>query len=214
MRPNGSSDEEEDIASDQNEPQRIYYTITDLGAIKQDEQGKIVMAYLREVVHANYKYCFKEFSQQNKDHLRHTIRSVHAGYPNPLDMQFTDKWARTRVRDVLGNKRSLLMRNARDDKLRKENGEIEHGMPATREWREAQKQAEGEGSAQYREARRIQQEKYENPHFDSGGHGSWEAEFNDIVGRYPRDHETQIMRHNIELDIIGTIRGCTSWKQT
>ena len=64
------------------------------------------MEYMRGVVSNMYRYCFIKFKDQDSRLVREVLESVHSRYPNPPRATFSDVWERTRIREILSNKRS------------------------------------------------------------------------------------------------------------
>ena len=159
----------------------VFYDVTDRGGVVMDARGKEVMEYMRGVVSNMYRNCFIKFKDQDSRLVREVLESVHSRYPNPPRAAFSDVWGRTRIREILSNKRSHLKKLAYDDVVNVAAGGYPSEKPATahkREWKEAKKRAEGGvKSRQHVEARRIQMETIGSSHFGSGGVESWEAEF-------------------------------------
>ena len=174
----GDSEEEEEVREVE---ALVFYDVTDRGGVVMDARGKEVMEYMRGVVSNMYRNCFLKFKDQDSRLVREVLESVHSRYPNPPQATFSDVWGRTRIREILSNKRSHLKKLAYDDGVNVAAGGYPCEKPATahkREWKEAKKRAEGGvKSRQHVEARRIQMETIGSSHFGSGGVESWEAEF-------------------------------------
>ena len=108
----GDSEEEEEVREME---EVIYYDVTDRGGVVLDARGKEVMEYMRGVVSSMYRNCFLKFKDQDSRLVREVLESVHSRYPNPPRAAFSDVWGRTRIREILSNKRSHLKKLAYDD---------------------------------------------------------------------------------------------------
>lgn len=132
------------------------------------------------VVNKNYKDCFLKFKVKKESNVADTLRSFCRRYPNPENQQFIDKWAaRTKSKDILANKRSLLWRQAKVELAMIVQGLDPKGQPHTdhkREWKKAKKATREDKIKQHSEARWIQMEQYGFSHIRSRGVASWEAD--------------------------------------
>ena len=70
---------------------------------------------MRGVVSNLYRYCFIEFKYQNGHLGGEVIDGVQSQYPKPPRAIFSDVWRRTRIREILSNKRSHLKKLTYDD---------------------------------------------------------------------------------------------------
>ena len=107
------------------------------------QRGKEVMEYMCGVASNLYRNCFINFKDQNSHLLGQVIDVVHNRYSNPLHATFQDVWVRTRIREILSNKRSHLKKPMHDDQVNQATGCYPTEKPTTthkREWKEEKKE--------------------------------------------------------------------------
>ena len=80
-----------------------------------DACGKKVMEYMHGVDSNLYRNCFIKSKDQNGHLVGEVIDDVHSRYPNLPHVTFSYVWGRTRIREVLCNKRFLLKKLTHDD---------------------------------------------------------------------------------------------------
>ena len=86
----------------------IYYDVTNRGGIVMDARGKELTEYMCGVVSNLYINFLIKFKDQINRLVGEVIEVVHSWYPNPPHVTFSNVWGRTRIREILSNKRSHL----------------------------------------------------------------------------------------------------------
>ena len=76
--------------------------------------GKLLRRSVRVLAHSTYNDCWTPYGRYPIDLVKYMEETLHLRYANPEGKRFSRKWLEQQIRDHLKNKKSTIMKNARE----------------------------------------------------------------------------------------------------